>query len=304
MLQQLYELCANGWLLVTIYVNYDCDCAAVCVFVPMMNALARIVQSTEEEAGWSTLQEAQSLRAHALRALAAAACSLAGVLREEGANARHGMHEHAHSEPCIERTREQKKALADAVVLFNAKPSKGVQAVIAAGVIDSTADAVGMWLRYTVGLSRKMVGEYLGGEDSFVQSALRSFISTLDVANVDLDTALRRFFLAFHLPAEGQKIERILQTFSQRFVELNSDAFADADAAFVVTVAIVMLNTDLHNPQVRSCVRELFLIARRAGEAEDVNGCLHFTAPRSERGQRFPSRVPRRCLSTHRDDTI
>ena len=85
-----------------------------------------------------------------------------------------------------------------------------------------------------------------------------------------IDEALRVFMTLFRLPGESQKIDRILMSFGHMYACANesvalmlSGAWADgsysmqqklsrgASAAHILSYAIMMLNTDLHNSNVR-----------------------------------------------------
>ncbi len=63
-----------------------------------------------------------------------------------------------------------------------------------------------------------------------------------------IDEALRAFLLPFRLPGEAQKIDRLMEAFAERYVRDNPAAFRNADAAYVLSFAVIMLNTDAHNP--------------------------------------------------------
>ncbi len=62
------------------------------------------------------------------------------------------------------------------------------------------------------------------------------------------------------LPGEAQKIDRIMEKFAERYVSDNPGKFATADGAYMLAFAIIMLNTDYHNP----------LAERRLGKADFV----------------------------------
>eukprot|EP01060_Flectonema_neradi_P032395 TRINITY_DN513_c3_g2_i2.p1 TRINITY_DN513_c3_g2~~TRINITY_DN513_c3_g2_i2.p1 ORF type:complete len:1053 (+),score=143.71 TRINITY_DN513_c3_g2_i2:2103-5261(+) len=96
-----------------------------------------------------------------------------------------------------------------------------------------------------------MVGEFLGEPDEYNLSVLRKFCSVYDTSEMSLDESLRNFLGRFALPKEGQKIERILEHFSEVFYEQHETGTCrTSEAVFVLAVGIVMLNTDLHNPQI------------------------------------------------------
>lgn len=61
----------------------------------------------------------------------------------------------------------------------------------------------------------------------------------------------RQFLWSFRLPGEAQKIDRMMECFAQRYCQLNPDIFTNADTCYVLSFAIIMLNTSLHNPSVK-----------------------------------------------------
>jgi brefeldin A-inhibited guanine nucleotide-exchange protein len=42
-----------------------------------------------------------------------------------------------------------------------------------------------------------------------------------------------------------------MEKFAERFVRCNPASFKSADVAYVLAYSVIMLNTDLHNPQVK-----------------------------------------------------
>lgn len=61
----------------------------------------------------------------------------------------------------------------------------------------------------------------------------------------------RQFLWSFRLPGEAQKIDRMMECFAQRYCQLNPDIFTNEDCCYVLSFAIIMLNTSLHNPSVK-----------------------------------------------------
>jgi len=71
---------------------------------------------------------------------------------------------------------------------------------------------------------------------------------------MQVDVALRKFQAYFRMPGEAQKIERLMEVFSQRYCQCNHDVVSrlrSADTVFVLAFAIIMLNTDLHTPNLK-----------------------------------------------------
>lgn len=77
------------------------------------------------------------------------------------------------------------------------------------------------------GLSRQMIGEYLGMiQQNFNMSVLDSFCEELDLSGQACDVALRKFQSYFRMPGEAQKIERLMQAFSQRYAKCNPEVIS------------------------------------------------------------------------------
>lgn len=90
--------------------------------------------------------------------------------------------------------------------------------------------------------------------DFFSAASVFVAFSLLFVKNLFLRPLLcrfRQFLWSFRLPGEAQKIDRMMETFAQRYCQLNPDIFTNTDTCYVLSFAIIMLNTSLHNPSVK-----------------------------------------------------
>ncbi|XP_063702430.1 IQ motif and SEC7 domain-containing protein 1 isoform X3 [Culicoides brevitarsis] len=139
--------------------------------------------------------------------------------------------------------------------LFNKKPEKGIAYLIRRGFLEETPQGVARFLITRKGLSRQMIGEYLGNlQNQFNMAVLDCFAGELDLSGMQVDVALRKFQTYFRMPGEAQKIERLMEIFSQRYCVCNPDIVArlrSQDTIFVLAFAIIMLNTDLHTPNLK-----------------------------------------------------
>lgn len=139
--------------------------------------------------------------------------------------------------------------------LFNKKPEKGITYLIRRGFLENTPQGVARFLISRKGLSRQMIGEYLGNlQNQFNMAVLECFAGELDLSGMQVDVALRKFQAYFRMPGEAQKIERLVEIYSQRYCQCNSDIVArlrSNDTVFVLAFAIIMLNTDLHTPNIK-----------------------------------------------------
>ncbi|XP_076333704.1 IQ motif and SEC7 domain-containing protein 1-like isoform X4 [Tachypleus tridentatus] len=140
--------------------------------------------------------------------------------------------------------------------LFNKKPEKGISYLIQNNFLEPTAKSVARFLISRKGLSKQNIGEYLGNlQNGFNSAVLESFVEEIDLAGMQVDVALRKYQTFFRMPGEAQKIERLIEVFSRRYSDCNHDIvskFQNPDTVFVLAFAIIMLNTDLHTPNMKA----------------------------------------------------
>lgn len=145
------------------------------------------------------------------------------------------------------------------IELFNKNPMKGIAALQDGGFLSHSAAEVAALLHAEPRLDRTAMGEYMGEKDDFCIAVMHAFIDQVDFRpalakdGISFLEALRIFLGCFKLPGESQKIDRMMLKFAQRYCDVHPDnrIFASADAAYVLAYSIIMLNTDLHNTQVK-----------------------------------------------------
>ncbi|KAG8539849.1 hypothetical protein GDO81_020249, partial [Engystomops pustulosus] len=74
---------------------------------------------------------------------------------------------------------------------------------------------------------------------------------TFHFQGLRIDEALRLYLEAFRLPGEAPVIHRLLEVFTEHWRKSNGTPFADSDSCFALAYAVIMLNTDQHNHNVR-----------------------------------------------------
>jgi brefeldin A-inhibited guanine nucleotide-exchange protein len=153
----------------------------------------------------------------------------------------------------IERVRQRKAALNEAIRQFNFKPKRGLKAFLAEGFIHSDSpEDIARFLYTNDRLDKAALGEILGeGEDQYV-AIMHAFVDQMEFTKRRFVDALRQFLQAFRLPGESQKIDRFMLKFAERYLTGNPNAFANADTAYVLAYACVMLNTDQHSANIKS----------------------------------------------------
>ncbi|XP_041112326.1 IQ motif and SEC7 domain-containing protein 3-like isoform X2 [Polyodon spathula] len=140
--------------------------------------------------------------------------------------------------------------------LFNVNPDKGIQFLISRGFIPDTPIRVAHFLLQRKGLSRQMIGEFLGNsKKQFNRDVLDGVVDEMDFSGMELDEALRKFQAHIHVQGEAQKVERLIEAFSQRYCICNPDVvqqFHNPDTIFILAFAIILLNTDMYSANIKA----------------------------------------------------
>lgn len=148
--------------------------------------------------------------------------------------------------------KQQKTALLEGIKRFNYKYRKGIKYLLETGCIKSSNPTdIAQFLFKTEDLDKKMLGEYLGDGDEASISIMHAFFDQISFKQLSFTDALRHLLQYFRLPGEAQKIDRMMLKFASRFTAENPSSFSSADTAYVLAYSVIMLNTDLHNPQVK-----------------------------------------------------
>ncbi|TRY65557.1 hypothetical protein DNTS_024060 [Danionella cerebrum] len=151
----------------------------------------------------------------------------------------------------LSEIKSKKKLLITGTEQFNQKPKSGVQILQEKGLLSSPMDnnEVAQWLRENPRLDKKMIGEFISDRRNC--DLLDSFVNTFTFQGLRIDEALRLYLEAFRLPGEAPVIHRLLETFTDNWHKVNGNPFKDNDAGFSLAYAVIMLNTDQHNHNVR-----------------------------------------------------
>ncbi|XP_030213152.1 IQ motif and Sec7 domain ArfGEF 1a isoform X4 [Gadus morhua] len=139
--------------------------------------------------------------------------------------------------------------------LFNKKPEKGIQYLTERGFVPDTPVGVAHFLLQRKGLSRQMIGEFLGNrQKQFNRDVLDCVVDEMDFQSMELDEALRKFQNHIRVQGEAQKVERLIEAYSQRYCICNPTVvrqFRNPDTIFILAFAIILLNTDMYSPNVK-----------------------------------------------------
>lgn len=150
------------------------------------------------------------------------------------------------------------------------RPEEGIMVMLPDGREVSAAE---LWDAQREEASQKM------GTASFFDAQLRGFISQFDFKGRSLLHAIRELVYRVCLPGESQKIDRIMEVFSLSWYESNPPSvdpkinpFTSDSTAFVLSFAIIMLNTDLHSGKMNQSMSfgDFHRMSRQADEGQDI----------------------------------
>lgn len=134
---------------------------------------------------------------------------------------------------------------------FNMDPKKGIEYLTQNSLVAESPEEVAQFLFKGEGLNKTAIGDYLGIGKEFNIKVLEAFVALHEFKDMILVQALRQFLWSFRLPGEAQKIDRMMECFAKRYCESNPGVFESADTCYVLSFSVIMLNTSLHNPNVK-----------------------------------------------------
>lgn len=291
-IRMLEKVSKDSQMLADIFVNYDCDLEATNLFERMVNALSRIAQGTlNTDPSSITLAQNASIKVSSLQCLVNVLKSLV-----TWASAHHISKEHTIDSTLPEKesssagllptdefrikeeipsqfqkAKAHKSTMEAAIAEFNRKANKGVDYLLSNMLVEKTPQAVAHFLRTTPGLDKAMIGDFLGQHEEFPLAVMHAFVDAMNFAGMKFDSAIREFLKGFRLPGEAQKIDRIMEKFAERYCRDNPGLFKNADTAYVLAYAVIMLNTDAHNPMVWPKMSKSDFV--RMNSASDAEEC-------------------------------
>ncbi|GMH66539.1 hypothetical protein TrST_g737 [Triparma strigata] len=229
-LESLLEFIDSPKALTEVYGNYDVDLDCSNLYVSLVQGLLKFVDSDQRT------EDDERTRLSRLGAIAV----MEGVcVRMQDAN-------------CVvsggSEVKKKKDRIQIVVDNFNSRNKNWREA--AGDLVEDSAEGVARFLFETKGVDRTVVGEYLskGPKEKypFNTSVLYSYLTLLEYTT--FLPSLRLFLLRFRMPGEAQCIDRLMEAFSEAYFEKGAKEFKTGDGVFVMAFSIIMLNTDLHNP--------------------------------------------------------
>mmetsp|Transcript_28910 Transcript_28910/g.27842 ORF Transcript_28910/g.27842 Transcript_28910/m.27842 type:complete len:87 (+) Transcript_28910:139-399(+) len=86
-----------------------------------------------------------------------------------------------------------------------------------------------------------MIGDYLGEDVEVNKMVLYAHIDSYNFVNVSYIEAMKKMLAGFRIPGEGQKVDRIMEKFGEKFCKDNSDSFGSSECIYLLSYAVMML---------------------------------------------------------------
>lgn len=220
-----------------LFINYDCDVDRADLCEDMIGLLSR--NALPDSATWSTTSVPPLCLDALLRYI-------------------QFIDERLEQDPVIEgfpdpatlrEERRKKKIIIKGASKFNEKPKEGLGYLEAQGIIKDAKDpvAVAKFLKGTSRVNKKVLGEFISKRGN--EPILEAFLNLFDFSGKRVDEALRQLLESFRLPGEAPLIATIVEAFAAKYCSIDATGeVADTDAVYILTYAIILLNTDQHNP--------------------------------------------------------
>ncbi|KAG5650374.1 hypothetical protein H0H81_012461 [Sphagnurus paluster] len=248
-LETLSQISRHPSFMVDLYCNYDCDINCENLFERLIEFLTKAVYPSEYPIEDPQQRNAQYLCLDLLLAFVNDMAARAEGVTETWPSV-------FPSPESLMQTKSQKKLILAGAARFNAKPKSGVTFLEENKLIYTDlseevtkAHSLASFLKSCTRLDKRLLGDFISKPENI--EILKAFIQLFDFKNKPIAEAMRELLESFRLPGEAQQISRITETFASIYFASGPDEIKSEDAVYVLAYSVIMLNTDLHNPQVR-----------------------------------------------------
>eukprot|EP01122_Echinamoeba_exundans_P009392 TRINITY_DN3314_c0_g1_i1.p1 TRINITY_DN3314_c0_g1~~TRINITY_DN3314_c0_g1_i1.p1 ORF type:complete len:1532 (-),score=259.60 TRINITY_DN3314_c0_g1_i1:126-4721(-) len=243
-LETIVQLCADPNFLVDMYINYDCDLNSNNLFSHLADFLFKTA--------FPHNGQLVSINLLALDGLLAILFSVENRFQRPASGPSTSTSPGVTAEQLKER-KNQKNLLLAAANHFNRKPKDGIKFLLDKKILPSSAQPkdFALFFKNNKWINKTKLGEFFGEPDEFNVNCLREFIGLMTYNGRKFVDVVREFLQSFRIPGEAQKIERIMDLFSKDYFERERGPCKTLDASYLLCFSIVMLNTELYNPNVQ-----------------------------------------------------
>ncbi|KAH0795330.1 Sec7 domain containing protein [Histomonas meleagridis] len=135
-----------------------------------------------------------------------------------------------------------------AIFAFNSNPKIGINDLCHVYNVNPDPENIAHLLHTVDGLLGDKIGEYLSRRGN--SEILLAYFDEIKMDGPIIDALRKALSSSLHLPKEGEQIDRILQGFAKAYVKQNPDVKIESDQVYILSYALILLNSDLHNPKV------------------------------------------------------
>ena len=150
----------------------------------------------------------------------------------------------------IEAEAQEEDTLLNAVFAFNAKPNDGIHELCLVHGVSETPENIAHILRDENGLLGPKIASYLSSNIP----VMYAYFQTFDMHDKSFVESMRMAFSnsSITVQGEGEFVDKIILVFSEVYCLQNPNKFQSADIAYKLAYALILLNSDLHNPKLRT----------------------------------------------------
>ncbi|XP_026671490.1 Golgi-specific brefeldin A-resistance guanine nucleotide exchange factor 1 isoform X2 [Ceratina calcarata] len=232
-----------------LYLNYDCDLYSTNLYEELMKLLSK-----NASALMGNMHSMQFISLDAIISLISGMEIRCKGEKEMWKPSRHDASPKLPTREELLAIRANKRWLVLGTEKFNENPREGIAKLTEHGLLGGTPgnpdpEKIAKFLKENPGLDKKAIGEYISKKEN--KSVLNCFVHRFDLKNTRIDQALRLYLESFRLPGEAPLISLLLEKFADHWHDSNGRPFSSADAAFTLAYAVIMLNVDQHNYNVK-----------------------------------------------------
>ena len=151
---------------------------------------------------------------------------------------------------------EKKRHFRVGLNLFNTNPDVGIDYLVKQNFLELAPLSIAKFLYRDQGLAKVAVGLYLGlTQSAFCMKVLSVFMEEFNFQGMRVDKALRQLLTYVKVPGEAPKIEKIMEVFGRRYNKCNpnfANKLRSSDSILTLAFATMLLNTDLHNQNLKA----------------------------------------------------
>ncbi|KAG9016191.1 GDP/GTP exchange factor for ARF [Tulasnella sp. JGI-2019a] len=250
LLETIGHLARQPTFMVEMWVNYDCDVNCEDLFERLLGFFTRGVYSNHYVGSLESQRYAAQLICLDV---------ILSYVNNLAARAEMPVHEWPVAFPqpeALTTAKSTKGILLTGATRFNTKPKTGLAYLEENGLLYRPEDkdiprtrSLAKFLKNTPRLNKRVLGDWISSPDNI--EILKEFIDLFDFTGKSVADGLRLLLESFRLPGEAQPIARITETFANAFFASGPAEVKSTDAVYVLSYSVIMLNTDLYNPQNR-----------------------------------------------------